>query len=61
MKKYLLLLVLSSSCIRIDYPAEVIKVTQTTGEKTRVSIKSYSAFEIYFLTDSTYHVGDILR
>lgn len=61
MKKYLVLLVLSSSCIRIDYPAEVIKVTQTTGEKNRVSIKSYSAFEIYFLTDSVYHVGDILR
>lgn len=61
MKKYLLLLLFCSSCIKIEYPVVVTKVTQMAGEKNKVSIKNYSAFDLYFLTDSIYHVGDILR
>jgi len=61
MKKYLLLLLLLSGCIKINYPVIVTKVRQSAGEKNMVIIANQSAFELYFETDSVYQVGDTLR
>lgn len=60
MKKYLLLLLLCG-CREVKYPVTVTKVRQSAGEKNIIVIENNSVFEVYFVTDSTYHVGDILR